>query len=225
VVAVPAGRSAVQRRAEAVADQVFVGGPVTDFDLVGRLQLITLLREGLQPESKVLDVGCGALRAGYWLIRLLEPGNYYGIEPARDMLEAGIERIVGRELINEKSPSFAHNDDWDFSVFGTRFEFVVARSIWTHASKADIATMLDSFVATAEPGARMLASYLPSGRGQRDYEGDRWVGRSHVQTERGLVYHRADWVRDECRARGLTVTELPGDVVNQQRWLRIVAPA
>jgi SAM-dependent methyltransferase len=221
---VPPDRSVVQRRAEAIADQVFLGGPISDFDRVGRLQLITLLREGLQPESKVLDVGCGALRAGYWLIRLLDPGRYFGIEPNRDMLAAGIEHIVGPELISEKAPSFAHNDDWSFSAFGTNFDFVVARSIWTHASKSDIATMLDSFVAIAEPGARMLTSYLPSHLGRRDYRGDRWIGRSHVQTDPGLVYHSKRWLQAECNARGLEMRELRTEVVNRQRWLRIVAP-
>jgi hypothetical protein len=48
----------VQERAETLADRTFVGGPVDDFEEVGRLQLVTLLREGLLPSSRGLDEGC-----------------------------------------------------------------------------------------------------------------------------------------------------------------------
>ena len=53
---------------------IFSGGPPQLFESAGRLQLATLVREGLYPYSRLLDVGCGCLRAGYWLIRLLDPG-------------------------------------------------------------------------------------------------------------------------------------------------------
>jgi hypothetical protein len=44
---------------------MFVGGPVKDFEKLGRLQLMLLLQEGVYPHSKVLDIGCGCLRGGY----------------------------------------------------------------------------------------------------------------------------------------------------------------
>jgi hypothetical protein len=97
-----------------------------------------LLKEGLYPESKVLDIGCGCLRVGYWLIHFLNPRCYFGMEPNRRMLEAGIEKILEPGLIDLKRPRFDCNADFDFSVFGERFDFFVARSIWTHASKTQI---------------------------------------------------------------------------------------
>jgi SAM-dependent methyltransferase len=213
----------VQRRAEALSDRIFLGGPVEDFERVGRQQLVTLIHDGLRPQSSVLDVGCGCLRGGYWLIHFLGPGRYFAIEPNRDMVEAGLSHILERGLADEKRPSFAHNDDWDFSVFGVGFDYVVARSIWTHASKRDISAMLDSFVAVAAPGAKLFASYLPAGWGRRDYRGTGWVGRSHRQDEPGLVHHSKRWLAAECRNRGLGVEELRDGVINRQRWLRITA--
>jgi hypothetical protein len=59
---------------------IFTGGPVEVFDQAGRLQLYTLVREGLSPYSKLLDVGCGCLRGGYWLVRLLDADCYFDIE-------------------------------------------------------------------------------------------------------------------------------------------------
>ena len=42
------------------ANGVFLGGPIRKFEPVGRNQLSILLRTGLNLDSKVLDVGCGA---------------------------------------------------------------------------------------------------------------------------------------------------------------------
>src|SRR6266576_6981480 len=73
---------------------IFTGGPPQYFEIVGRLQLATLLREGIYPQSKVLDLGCGCLRGGYWVIHFLDPGCYFGIEPAAAMLRQGIDHVM-----------------------------------------------------------------------------------------------------------------------------------
>jgi SAM-dependent methyltransferase len=212
----------VQERAnQAGEDGTFLGGPLQHFERVGRLQLATLLQQGLSPYSRVLDVGCGALRGGYWLLHFLEPNRYYGIEPNKAMLQIGLDRILEPGLEDQARPTFAHNDDFDFTVFGVRFDYVLARSVWTHASKSQIETMLDSFNQVAAPGGVMLTSYLPTGlRPWKDYKGAGWVGRSHESGEAGIVRHKPGWITSVCRARGFTVRELPGKTLGQV-WLRI----
>jgi SAM-dependent methyltransferase len=152
----------LQERSVQLAQKRFLGGPQGDFERVGRLCVEVLLKEGLRPSSRVLDVGCGALRVGHWLMRFLDAGCYFGIEPNREMLEVGLQEIVKPEVVARADAHFAHNDDFDFSVFGEQFDFVLARSIWTHTSKAQIRTMLASFAATAAPGGAFLASYHPA---------------------------------------------------------------
>ena len=71
----------LQKKAEELSSTIFLGGPTKFIEIVGRLQLIILLKEGLYPDSKVLDIGCGCLRGGYWLIHFLNPNCYFGIEP------------------------------------------------------------------------------------------------------------------------------------------------
>lgn len=200
--------------------------------------LMLLLKEGLLPQHKVVDVGCGALRAGYWLIHFLNPGGYYGIEPNQKMLQAGRDMILEPGLEDEKRPSYSDNDQFDFTVFdGSRFDFAVARSVWTHASKKQIGQMLDSFRATAAPGAKFLVSYLPAkpvgaapgvtGKKAfwvRDYKGEEWIGASHQRKEGGLVAHNRSWIKSACEERGLTLQTIRGEVINRQRWLRITAP-
>jgi SAM-dependent methyltransferase len=155
-------RDSLQVRSERLAQANFLGGPKQDFERVGRLGFQVLLSEGLVPSSRVLDVGCGALRVGYWLMRFLDPGHYFGIEPQRETLKLGLEQLVEPAVVERAHAQFAANDDFDFSVFGEQFDFVFARSIWTHASKPQIAAMLRSFATTAAPGAVFLASYYPA---------------------------------------------------------------
>jgi hypothetical protein len=65
-------------------------------------------------------------------------------------------------VIRRAQPRFSENDRFDFSVFGERFDFVFAGSIWTHASPQQISAMLASFAASSTPNAVFMASYRPS---------------------------------------------------------------
>jgi hypothetical protein len=205
-------------------DGIFTGGPPHLFESAGRLQLSTLVREGICPSSKLLDVGCGCLRAGYWLVRLLDPECYFGIEPNSKMLQAGIDHVLGPALQAEKRPAFDANDRFDFSVFGVQFDVILARSIWTHAPKSQIQTMLDGFCQNSSPDAFFLTSYCPAawfGRGAADYSGTRWIGRSHTSTQPGLICHKRSWIERECRSRGLFLQQLSDPPFNGQYWLKI----
>ena len=150
------------------------------------------------------------------------------------MLQAGIDYVLGPELQAAKKPSFDTNDRYDFSVFGVKFDAFLARSIWSHAPKAQIQTMLDGFVQNSSPDAFFLTSYCPAtwlGRGTADYAGTRWIGRSHTSTKPGQVHHRRSWIESECRSRGLFCQQLSDPPFNGQYWLKItrkpeqVAPA
>jgi hypothetical protein len=172
------------------------------------------------PSHKVLDVGCGCLRGGYWCIQFLDAGCYFGIEPNDSMLELGKQRIVGEDVIRARRPSFSNRDDFDFSTFGVKFDFVVARSIWTHAAPTQIALMLDQFLANRTENAVFLASYLPATADKPQYAGKEWIGRSHNSATAGVVTYRLDWISDLCAARSLVVRELEHNILNQT-WLRI----
>ena len=210
----------LQQKADALPPDTFVGGPRHDFERVGRLQLITLLRAGMYPDSDLLDVGCGCLRGGYWTIHFLDDGRYCGIEPNEPMLRLGTDYFLEAATLEQKQPRFDSNDRFDFSVFGRQFDFVVARSIWTHASKTQIQAMLDSFLESGRRNAVFLTSYY-RGDTERDYGGASWVGESHESMEKGVVRHRPDWIAHECSRRDLAVRELTEDLANGQRWLMV----
>lgn len=211
----------IQPTAHALAETVFTGGPVKDFEVSGRAQLITLLRVGLYPHSKLLDVGCGCVRAGYWLIQFLDRHGYCGIEPNTKMLQAGIDELLPAHLTEQKQPRFDSNQEFDFSVFGEDFDFVLAFSIWSHASKPQIKRMLASFAQTASPNGVFLTSYRKAGLLKRDYSGDQWVGRSHESDVAGMVAHSYRWIEDQCARHGLRARETKLERLANQRWLYI----
>ena len=139
----------------------YTGGPIQYFERVGRNTFITLLQNGLRPDHTILDFGCGALRLGYWIVRFMDEGNYYGIEPVKSMLEAGKQYSLGDAIIAAKQPQFSLNDVCDFSVFDVKFDFVVARSIFTHTTPAMLRKILQQFSEYGTENPIMLASYWP----------------------------------------------------------------
>lgn len=212
----------LQERAEIQAKDRFLGVPAKDFEKAGREQLAYLLRAGLIPGSKLVDLGCGVLRGGYWLIHFLDSGNYHGIEPHKERLETGINNILEPETLKEKRPRFHTNPCFDTSVFGEKFDFFLAYSVWTHASKLQIQAMLDSFVRDSAEGAAFLATYLPAGWRHRDYGGDKWYGTSHESDLPGCIHHSSLWIKEACGSRSLTVEKLGRDTSHGQSWLKVV---
>ncbi|HUR82604.1 MAG TPA: hypothetical protein VM733_17725 [Thermoanaerobaculia bacterium] len=214
-------RPTLQDRAEALREREFLGVPIDGFERGGREQLIFLLMNGLSPESKVLDIGSGVLRAGYWLIHFLEPGCYFGIEPSRERLDAGIHTILEPDTYAAKRPRFDTNASFDTSVFGETFDFFLAYSIWTHASKKQIEVMLDGFVRNSSANGVFLTTFLPPRWRHPDYRGDAWVGTSHESSVSGCIHHRLGWIEQECSRRGLAARILGEDQTHGQTWLRI----
>jgi len=200
---------------------IFLGGPLKNFEKGGRICLVILLKNGVYPENTVLDVGCGLLRGGYWLINFLNPNCYYGIEPNQEMLRIGKSKILGREILEDKKPQFNFNEDFNFNCFKQKFDFVIARSIWTHASKKQIIQMLDSFIKTKTKHGVFLTSYR-KGNNVFDYKGDGWVGKSHKSDTPGIIAHDFEWIKKVCKERNLDVIELKDEIINNQIWLRII---
>ena len=197
-------------RAAVRSSGVWSGGPEENFELVGRNTLATAIQYGLLPNHKVLDVGAGSLRVGWWLLQYVEPSNYYAIEPNRKMIDPIAEKIGAPIHIY-------YNDDWEFPPI--QFDFVIARSIWTHASKWMISKMLSEFVENSAPDARFLTSVRFAQTDQEDYKGDEWVGRSHKSDQPGMVKHSRKWIEDECRKHGLALEVK--ETLGGQTWLLI----
>jgi len=150
----------LQRQAKRIQEenQHYGGGPLPDFEKVGRHTFQTLLAAGLLPTHKLLDFGCGSLRNGFWLMRFMDEGNYYGLEPVEKGVRGGLQHLIGPELEEFKKPTFRFSNDCDMGAFGVPFDYVVARSILSHACPGLLHKMLESF-ARSSPDGTFFVSY------------------------------------------------------------------
>jgi SAM-dependent methyltransferase len=116
-------------------------GPPEQYDVIGAAQFALLYALGLRQHHRLLDVGCGSLRAGRLLIAYLEPGNYFAVEPHTWLIDEAIKNQVGKDLIDIKRPTFRATDRFDFSGFGT-FDFVLVQGVATNAGPTLVPVML-----------------------------------------------------------------------------------
>jgi SAM-dependent methyltransferase len=69
----------------------------------GQAQFDYLIGHGLQPGDRMLEIGCGTLRAGHLFIDYLSTGHYYGVDTSPDALIAA-QRIVAEFGLQAKMP-------------------------------------------------------------------------------------------------------------------------
>ena len=147
-------------------------GPPEKYDLVGAMQFNLLTHLGLREFHYLLDIGCGSLRAGRLFIPYLLSGHYYGIEPQAWLVEEGLNNELGREILQLKRPVFSHDLDFNCLRFDQKFDFVVAQSIFSHASPAQIHQCLGEVGLSLQPTGVFAATFVA---GKGDYQGERWI--------------------------------------------------
>jgi SAM-dependent methyltransferase len=97
------------------------------------MQFDYLVEHGLTPRDRMLEIGCGNLRAGWRFIDYLEPGHYYGIDISPDILIEAKNTLV-RYGLQDKLPylSIAGDLTLDFLPSGW-FTVVHAHSVFSHS--------------------------------------------------------------------------------------------
>lgn len=179
--------------------RAWVGSP-DEYDLIAALQVSLLLAAGLRETHRLADVGCGSLRAGRMLIPYLRPGNYCGVEPERWLVEEGIKRELGREILRVKRPEFRFVSDFSLEKFGKEFDFVIAQSVFSHTHVDMLRLGLGKIAGSLAPGGRFLATWA---EGSSNRQGSGWIHKGARRytweemedflQESGLVARRLAW--------------------------------
>jgi SAM-dependent methyltransferase len=141
-----------------------------EYDLMGAMQFSVMCALGLRDSHRLLDIGCGSLRAGRLFIPYLAPGNYTGLEPNRWLVEEAIERELGRELIALRSPTFVHNETFDVSGLDP-FDFILAQSIATHTGPLMTRDLFASIRDALAPSGLAAVTVI---HGRRDTTKEGW---------------------------------------------------
>lgn len=131
------------------------------WDEIGCLQFEFLVARGLMPHHRLVDMGCGALRAGVHLVRYLEPGHYFGTDLNASLLEAGYEMELRPAGLAERLPrsNLVVDGSFDFGWAGpNRFDFALAQSVFTHLPMNDLRVALAKLTPAMAPGGRLFVT-------------------------------------------------------------------
>lgn len=136
--------------------RAFVGG---EWEVLGRLQREYLVKQGLEPRHRLVDVGCGALRAGLFLIPYLEPGRYHGLDINASLIAAGRRELEAAGL-RERYVHLMVDDGFRVDRFGERFDFALAQSVFTHLPMNLILVCLARVAGVLAPGGRFFTTFF-----------------------------------------------------------------
>ena len=92
--------------------KAYVGLP-DRYDFMGATQFRLLTSLGLRAHHKLLDFGCGSLRAGKLFIPYLDAANYHGQDPNEWLIRDGIENELGADIKKVKKPHFSNLDSFE----------------------------------------------------------------------------------------------------------------
>jgi SAM-dependent methyltransferase len=100
---------------------------------IGQMQFDYLTGHGLKPGMRMLEIGCGDLRAGRLFIDYLDPGDYYGIDISPDILLAALDTVTSYGL-QAKLPhlTLVSNLKLEF-LPEAAFDVVHAHSVFSHS--------------------------------------------------------------------------------------------
>ena len=152
------GRQLTASEIAAKEHRAFVGGL---WEEVGQIQFEFMKVQGLLPEHKLIDVGCGAMRGGIHFVNYLDKGNYFGLDINASLIDAAKVELNSYNLIH-KSPNLLVNDTFEFSLFNTKFDFAIAVSVFTHLFMNNILRCLVEINRVLSPGGRFYATFFQS---------------------------------------------------------------
>jgi SAM-dependent methyltransferase len=205
---------AVMRSDAARSHEAAVGSGTHESWLkLGTLQFDYLRGHGLKPADRMLEIGCGNLRAGHLFIGYLEPGHYYGIDISPDILLAA-QQTVTRFGLQAKLPHLALVRDLKFGFLPDgHFDVVHAHSVFSHSPLNVIEECLAHVGRVMAPG------------GFFDFTFDRTEGAEH-QVLREDFYYRTETLAALAGRHGFVAKFMDDweELPHEQSKLRLTRP-
>jgi len=191
----------------------YVGSP-EKYDIMAAHQFNLLTCLGLRENHALLDIGCGSLRGGRLFITYLLPNKYFGIEPEKWLLQEGIRKNLGDEMLRVKKPRFSNEREFRLGIFNQKFDYILAQSIFSHATQKQITTCLSETKKVMNDSSLFVGTF---------YLGDT----NNMKTEweyPGPVTYTKDFMINATKENGLLCKFLRYAHLNGQTWMVISSP-
>jgi SAM-dependent methyltransferase len=200
------------RRANLELDYWSIVGPKSqdEFEDLARGKFQLLLAQGLSPDARVLDVGCGTGQLTEALADYLSPvGLYYGTDIAAEAV------AFCQKKFHRANFFFVQNEMTRVPLTGIQFDFIYLGSVFTHMYPEEIQALLPDLGRLLAPQGVVIADAFVSTTASQCVGG------------RGMVVIHANRLHDLFATTGLQVQQIhhwdgPGDV---QRVLFKFTPA
>ena len=177
---------------------------------IGQMQFDYLVSHGLKPDMRMLEIGCGNLRAGRLFIDHLDPGNYYGVDISPEILLAA-QDTVAQYGLQGKLPHLTLVRDLRLAFLPEgQFDVVHAHSVFSHSPIEVIDECLAHIGRIMAPG------------GFFDFTFDRTEGAEH-QVLREDFYYRTQTLIALAASHGLHATFMTDweELPHEQSKIRI----
>lgn len=140
---------------ELTKKEIYVGTTLAS----ARLQFNFLIDLGMNKDSSVLEIGCGALHAASHLVPFLDSDKYVGIDPNQwlrnDLLS---QAKAWKRLQKKKKPLFSSVEDFDVSYLDRKYDFILSHSVLSHAGYSQLPEFLKNARSVLKIGGKALVS-------------------------------------------------------------------
>jgi SAM-dependent methyltransferase len=185
-----------------------------EFDQTGRRIVTRLSALGLQPDSKVLDVGCGTGRlATQLLCRLNEKGEYYGCDISQEAIEFCRRHYVRPNF------HFVRSEMTRIPLtLDAHFDFIWCYSVFTHVYPNEMTALMKECRRLLSAQGLFLASYYIAGREPAFLKNARTFFGNRDRMEYGENYLKDILRRNEANILGtVSIQKQPIFVMNFAR--------
>jgi SAM-dependent methyltransferase len=150
--------------------QAAVGTPTHERWLaIGEMQFSYLTTHGLQRDHRLLEIGCGNLRAGWRFVDYLGPNAYVGVDISPDILVAAEQTIVEYDL-QAKRPALYLVDGVDLRFLpADHFDVAHAHSVFSHSPLEIVEAYFRAVHRVLKPGGFFDFTYNRSDAGVWDF--------------------------------------------------------
>lgn len=134
-----------------------------------RFQIDELRKLGLQPDSSVLEIGCGPLTAGIPVIQYLDANGYVGVDVRANVLNLSWQQI-GRATLSAKNPRLIRSDNFGADELGDRkFDYIWSFSVLYHLADDILDNLFLNVAKRLATDGRFVANVMT------DVDDSRWL--------------------------------------------------